>query len=330
MHPSRLVPVVILVTSLFLSALLVGPQLVLADDSPPSARPLSPDWIELLARKEQLRKTDPRAVGTSNERAPNPAGPDTPRRVLSRDVPTSKADMRQRLEQQRATIELYIAQGGPTTAVAGALRAQLAEDEARIETFPDGEFTIAVPALETGSHSIQLSTYAYTSCCPSDPLSFVFYNVGSSFDVNWDLQNVPISGRKWTGEFVCESTLFGYTWDAQHSGTDGWEQQDYGLQYQAGVCGTARYHARLFDRGYIDSHGQYGRWSFSEPHHDRAGDHCVDDWDGSQEVMHQAFLDQVGAPIPIVGAMYQVNWGNGGTFGCATADSIGWYINLVY
>jgi hypothetical protein len=330
MRAGHLLPLAIFTASAFVSVLLFGPQVASADQTRMSAKPLSPEWIELIARKEQARKLDPRAAGTSNVTAPNPAGPDTPARALAMQVLTSKADMRQRLEQQRAAIDRYAAQGAATAAVADALRAQLSEDEARIEAFPDGEFTISVPSLETGSHSIQLSIYAYDSCCPKDPMSFVWYNVGSSWDVNWDLQNVPISGRKWTGEFVCESDLFGYTWDAMHGGTDGWEVQDYGLQYQAGACGTARYHVRLWDRGYTDTHGEYGRWTFGEPHHDQAINHCVDDWDGAQEVMHQAWIDYNGQPLPIVGAMYQVNWGNAITTECASADSIGWYVNLLY
>lgn len=312
-------------------AVVFGPQTAFADDGAPGVRPLTPEWAELLARKEQARRSDPRAIGTSNVRAPNPAGASTVTRTMTRGVRTSKAEMRQRLAQQRATIDQALSTGAVSPAVASGLAAELDSDAARIESFPDGWFTMSVPAMEAGSHSITMSQYAYTSCCASDPMSFVWYNVGSSWDVNWDLQNLPIPSRRWTGEGVCENDLFGYTWDAVHGGTDGWEKQDYGLMYQyGGVCVNARYHTRLFDRGFTDTHGTYGRWSFGEPHHDRFGDHCVDDWDGAQEVMHQAWLDANGQPLLVVGAIYQVNWGNGGTFGCATADSYGWYVNLVY
>lgn len=325
----RLVPLAIVVASLFVTGLMFGPQLARADDSRPSALPLSPEWIELIARKEQARKTDPRAANTNSERAPNPAGPDTPVRALSRQVITSKADVRQRFAERSASVERYIAalvaSGAP--AAAERQRAELEAELQQIEALPEGDFSIEVPALETGAHSITLSMQAYNSAfVATDPMSFTFYNVGSSWDVWYDLQN--LTQPLWSNEISCVSSLQAYTWDAAHGGTDGWEWQDYHLV--RGPCPGPRDHMRLFDRGYTDTHGQYGRWSFSEPHQDRFPDHCVDDWESPQSRLHQSFLaDATGAPLPFVGAVYMVNWGNAGTYGCATANEWGWYIELI-
>lgn len=326
MHPLRLMPVVVFAVS---AALVIGPRYVHARDI---SRPLTPDWIERVAQKEQARRADPLAIGTSAQQAPNPAGPGTQRRIDTRAVRISKADALARFEESRVQAARYIdallAEGA--AAAAARVRADLDAQERRIRALPEGESTVDVPALESGSHSITMSTLAYDmSFNPKDPNSFVFYNVGSSWDANWDLQNWTTP--KWSAETVCVSDLQIYTWDAQHGGTDGWERQDYHLKYNASWCAGARYHLRLFDRGFTDTHGQYGRWSVSEPHHDRAGDHCVDDWDGAQEVLHQSFIDDAtGLPHPFVGAMYTVNWGNGGTYGCATADSYGWYVEFKY
>lgn len=310
-------------------AVIFGPQVIAGGDG---ARPLTPDWIERAAQKERARAADPRAIRTSPRRAPKPAGPETPARLLARQVVTSKAEMLQRFELRRASVEAYIAAlvASGATPTAERLRNELTEELQRIQAYPDGEITIDVPALETGGHSITLSIYDYDSSYQiKDPISFTFYNVGSSWDAWYDLQN--FTTPKWSNETLCAGSQQAYTWDAVHGGTDGWEYQDYHLIYN-GPCSGPRYHMRLYDRGYTDTHGQYGRWSFSSPHHDRFPDHCVDDWEGAQEVLHQSFIDDYGQKHLFVGAMYQVNWGNAGTYSCAgaSADSWGWYVEFLY
>lgn len=323
MRALRLIALIVFAGAL---VLLYGPQVVAADGQ----RTFTPEQIELIAMKEQARRLDSRAAATAPVTVPFPAGPDAPVIRSTETVMISKAAMREAFNIRRASVEAFIHElvRAGNLAAANRVRLDLAAEAARVEAAPEGESAIDVPAIETGAHSIKLSMYAYDSSYNiKDPMSFVFFNRGSSWDVWYDLQNwtQPL----WSNETTCASGLQAYTWDAQHGGTDGWEFQDYHLKYQASWCLGGRYHLRLFDRGFTDTHGQYGRWSFSEPHYDREGDHCVSDWDGAQEVLRQSFYDdQTGQLLWFVGQIYQVNWGNGGYYGCANADGLGWYVNL--
>lgn len=260
---------------------------------------------------------------------PASAGPGTPVTPINATIRTSRAEALQRWSSAWSRAQSYIGElernVGP--AAAQVVRDDLMQQKARIDAMPDGEFLTTIPAVHAGTHSITFSQYAYKSdgVTASDPIGVVFYGRGESPNVAYRMQN---STRLIWGMTSCGSDLWGYTWETSHGGTDGWATQDYHLERENGWCGTPRYHLRLFDRGYIDTHGEFGAWSFSEPHHDNLGHGCVDDWEGAQLKVRDSFTDSSGNLLWFVGTIWTANFGNGGPFGCATADSTGYYIKL--
>jgi len=260
-----------------------------------------------------------------------PAGPGTPVTPILVPIRFSKAEALRMWTEGWTRTQDYIAElernVGP--AAAQAIRDDFAQQRRNIEAMPDGEQIRVLPAIHAGFGSISYTQYTYQSdgVTISDPISVVFYGLGSSNNVAWWMQNSTT--LLWgTG---CGSSQWIYTWDAMHGGTDGWTDRDYDLERETGACGVPRYHMRLFDRHFRDTHNEYDYWSISEPHHDNLGHSCADDWETAQQKVHDSFVDGSGTPLYFVGTLYTVNFFNAGTFGSCGAynNGIGWYISIV-
>jgi len=245
-------------------------------------------------------------------------------------VRTSKDERRQFFQ---TSLNSLLAEAGQSVANLGpgadaGVMARVGEERRQLDAFPEGEFDLDVTAHHAGMQSIDWSN-AWNSTQELDPVRVIFHGNGSGSYVNWLLQN---STRRLWSFTNCGTTQWVYTWDAQHGGTDGWGQMISQLEWDNGLCGTARYHVRLFDRGYYDSHGSYGWWSTSSPHHDNAGHTCADEWENSQWYLADSFYDGCCGPLPFVIAITRINIAAPKSFagGCGglVEDGWGWFVWL--
>ena len=85
------------------------------------------------------------------------------------------------------------------------------------------------------------------------------------------------------------------------------------------VC--PRDHVRLFQGFVRDSHtsvpfpvGGYGWWTMAAVHHDSCPFHYVDDWEGPESRLVNAFKDSNGALLWFVQQQWCIWIGNAGTF----------------
>lgn len=259
------------------------------------------------------------------------AGPGTPVRPILATIRFSKAEALRMWAEGWTRAQAYIAEiernVGP--AAAQGIRDDFGRQYQTIEAMPEGEQIRELPAVHAGQGSIQFSQHTYKSdgVTRVDPISVVFYGLGSANNAAWWMQNKTT--LLWGTS--CGGPQWIYTWDAMHGGTDGWKAQDYDLERESGACGVARYHARLFDRNFRDTHGQYEFWSISAPHHDNFGHTCADDFETSQQKVHDSFVNSSGAPLYFVGTLWTADFGNAGTYGSCGAynNGIGWYISIV-
>lgn len=204
------------------------------------------------------------------------------------------------------------------------------EERRRIEALPDGPVELEIPSVEVCKHSISFSNFAYGSGGPSDPVNLLFWNVATSWDVDYDLQNW--TDERW--EHSCGGTLQVGIWDSAHAG--GWDSMnnhDYQLNPESDstACfspGVPRTHLRLWGSNVRDSHGEYNYWTVGQAHHDNWGHSCTDDWDVAQGRVVGSFLDGNSNPLWFVGQMWNQWLNNKGTFQCAWSDGVADYIEL--
>jgi hypothetical protein len=241
---------------------------------------------------------------------------------------TSKAELLVAWQTQWANAQPYFAalarDSGP--AAAEAARQTMLAQRTQLDQLPDGPIDRTIPAVHAGYGSIQFSTMIYDCCVAKDPTNVMFYRVGTAFDVQYDLQFM--TSIPWTIT-DCRNTLQAFIWDAQHGGQDAWRNpENYDLENSAGSCGSPRYHVRLFQSWVQDSHGQYGWWTMSGVHHDNLFHTCVDDWSGARNRLVDSFKDGSGGLLWFVASIWAANFGNAGTYECASHDGIGWYVEL--
>lgn len=293
-------------------------------------RALTPQQAGVVAQKNSALAA---RAGVDSHAGPPAAlaGPDTPVTPILATIRFSKAEALGMWTEGWAKAQTYIAEiernVGP--AAAQAIRDDFARQRRNIDAIPDGEQTRELPAVHAGRGSIQFTQHTYQSdgVTRVDPISVVFYGLGSANNVAWWMQNQTT--LLWGTS--CGGPQWIYTWDAMHGGTDGWNDQDYDLERESGACGVPRYHARLFDRYIRDTHNEFEFWSISSPHHDNLGHGCADDFENSQQKVHDSFVNGSGAPLYFVGTLWTANFGNAGTYGSCGAynDGTGWYISIV-
>jgi len=164
-----------------------------------------------------------------------------------------------------------------------------------------------------------------------DPINFIFYRVGSAWDVNYDLKNWTSARWQDTG---CNGNQRVYIWDAMHTGgQDAWRTNQYPME-PAGTSPcwpTARDHIRLFEGFVRDSHDpSWGVWSITSAHHDNYGHSQTDDWEGPEGRLRGAFYDGSGNKLWFVGAVWDVDLGNAGQWQGAYNNGLASVVELLY
>lgn len=317
----------IMVASLIFTALTF---LVLPASVQGSPTALTPDQLRLVAEKEQAREaaglSDPGDIAAD-------AKPDPKVRSYSKTLQTTKAELLERWKEGWEANEDYLSQleqNAPRSAQ--QKREDLLETREEIEALPAGPVTLEIPSVETGEHSISYSREAGNSTLsnPTDPVNLIFWNVGSAWNVNYDLQNW--TDEEWEG--TCGATLYVGIWDSvHHSGMDVIKEHDYQLTpvSDTNACtlpGAARNHLRLWSSVVPDSHGEYGEWSVGQAHHDDWGHDCPDDWEDAERRVVDSFLDNSGNYLWFVGSVWDVWMDNAGQYQCAWNNGYGRYIEL--
>lgn len=216
-------------------------------------------------------------------------------------------------------------------------RSLFTPEVAQIEALPDGPVALSAPGIEVGHHSIEWWSHSYDNPLVNgppgdgvkDPVQTIFFNVGSAWDVQFDLQNW--TSRQWRLT-DCGGTQYMYIFDADHDGGyDGWRVQDYQLEPEdsTNLCGQPRDHVWLFQSLVEDSHGEYGIWSGGTPHHDNTGHGCPDDWDGPRARVRDSFRDpSTGAPLWFVTDVWEEYFGPEGQNQCDYWEGFVTFINL--
>lgn len=208
------------------------------------------------------------------------------------------------------------------------IREEYLAERRRIEALPDGPIQLSIPSVEVGTHSQYTSNATWDSDSAVDPINIVFYRKGAAWDVQYDMKNWAIDGRKWEG--ASGSSQRAYIYDAMHTGGwDGWRWDQYQLKPLGdSEWPSARYHIRLFQSFVQDSHGQFGWWTVGDAHHDNYGHTCSDDWEGAEQRAEDAFRNADGTPRWFVGAIWEGSYNNAGTWQCAYNNGNATYIEL--
>lgn len=289
--------------------------------------PLTQEQLQLVAEKAQQRAHAglPPLIVTGPFVSPRQAV-----RLFVGAVQVTKAELQASLQASMASNRNYLAslerQGGTETV--RRIRERYAGQQRWIDLLSDHGVALNVPGVEVGTQSISFSTFTYDSSVAKDPTNLIFYRVGSSYDVQWDLQYW--TSNKWRNT-ECGSWQQVYIWDAQHTGGwNGWRGMEYQMEpTDTSWCGTPRDHLRLFGSFVRDSHSPgFGWWTVGAAHHDNWGHTCTDDWDGSESRVADSFKDAQGRLLWFVSSIWTANLGNSGTFQCADNNGQGTYIEL--
>lgn len=322
------------------SVLLTGATLFVLPASAQSAPPrpaLTPTQVQELRGKAQARARD--GVPAPQRRHGAAAQRNPPVRRFTSTVTTTKAELlalwRTGWSRDQAYLARVVRDQG---AVAAAqLREQYEARRRQIEALPDGPVALSAPGIEVGHHSIEWWSHSYDNPLVNgppgdgvkDPVQTIFFNVGSAWDVQFDLRNW--TSRQWRLT-DCGGTQYMYIFDADHDGGyTGWRIQDYQLEPEdsTNLCGQPRDHVRLFQSLVEDSHGEYGIWSGGTPHHDNTGHGCPDDWDGPRARVRDSFRDpSTGAPLWFVTDVWEEYLGPEGQNQCDYWEGFVTFINL--
>jgi hypothetical protein len=190
---------------------------------------------------------------------------------------------------------------------------------------------LEVNVVKTGFGSITYGNELYkTLACidtvpvsASDPVNLIFYNVGSAWDVQYDMQNWLT--YQWSGD-ADGCNLMAYIDNTAHGGSATWIQQHYQLEY--GNYETTRRHIRIFDGGY-DTHGEYGDYSIAGVHYEEwvglPQGHNVLSWEDAESFVADDFADE-----DFVGQVYGVDIGNEGYYQGVWNDGEAQYIELLW
>jgi len=279
------------------------------------------------ARASQAKTPDHQVSGKGHTESVKPGAPVKQR---TEKVRLTKPELQARWKEEWESVQEELGHLGAEQAA--QLRAQYSKTKEEIDNLPANRVVeIEIPVTEVGEHSIHFSSFTYNSSGKKlDPINVIFYNVGSAWDVQFDLQN-------WTSiqwkTITDASTQWVYIWDKIHyGGQDVWRKQDY----QLAPVGSAnapwpRYHIRLFGSFTRDSHSPgFGAWTIGDAHHDDMWHDCTDDWEVAEAMVRASFKDSNGNPMWFVGTIWQTDLGNAGNYQCAYNDGKGTLIELLY
>lgn len=325
-----LVPAILAAAALLTIVAMGWPAIV--EGAPPS--PLSPEQMRLVVEKEQAKRQA--GIAQSLGHAAVSVGPGQPVRQFENRIQLTKAEALARLETAWQLDARYVEQlereGGRGVTIAQRLKAEYEQRRQELLQMPEGTITLDIPGIELGEHSITFSSFTYDFLFSrKDPINVVFYKVGSSWDVNYDMTHW--TRLKWKDAWLCGTWQQVYIWDAEHSGGwDGWRGMDYQLELGASwYCGSPRYHVRLFGSFVRDSHDPgFGYWSITSAHHDNKWHTCTNDWEGAEKKVSSSFRDSYGSRLWFVGSIWTAALGNSGKYDCAKNNGKATIIELNY
>jgi hypothetical protein len=160
--------------------------------------------------------------------------------------------------------------------------------------------------------------------------SATFNIYGGDYDIRVDYyerSGFARAGLRWDPAVECGTVQRMYIYDAANGGADGWRNQTYQLQRDGGLCGTPRYHVRLFQGFVPDPHG-FGTWTAGGAHHD-GWLHVPDGWESAETAVRNSFTNVSGAPF-FVGRVWSVSLNNAGTLQGQYNDGVATYIELIH
>lgn len=134
-----------------------------------------------------------------------------------------------------------------------------------------------------------------------DPINLIFYNVGSAWDVQYDMENWI--DNTWDGASGLNART--YIDDTANGGTAYWKNpQDY--QLDSGSYWTTRYHIRIFGSDYSDPHWA-DEWSIANVHYERyvGYTHEYISYEDAEDFVKDDFADEW-----FVGTIWYANLGN--------------------
>jgi hypothetical protein len=324
------------------SALLTGGALFIlpvtaAQDA--SNRTFTPDQLAAIARKQEYLAS----LGideTGSPTIPGTAGKDDPVNTSVDYETTTKDDLL--AAWQRDYDEMVAAIGAGAAGHIDSYEGWRFRDALKyIKSLPDGPVDLPIDVQEMGYHSIKHSPYTWDSGHSQriDPINMIFYNVGSPYDVYYDMTHYPDwTQLPWIDPGGCGSTQYMKIYDDIHAGGwIGWESQQYQLADRDIFCywpgPEPRFHMRVFGSFVWDSHGVYGWWSVGDAHYDEWGHDCGDALDQSQIQVQSAFVDpDTWDPLWFVGGIWSYWAGNFLAPDCGDRSSYSGYgtkINLI-
>ncbi|MDD2665996.1 MAG: hypothetical protein PHD13_00580 [Methanocellales archaeon] len=133
-----------------------------------------------------------------------------------------------------------------------------------------------------------------------DPINLIFYNTGSAWDIQYDMQNWI--DNTWDGATGWSART--YIDDTANGGTAYWKWQDY--QLENGDYFGYRYHIRIFGSEYSDPHWA-DEWSDANVHYERwtGTGHQVISYEDAEDFVKDDFADE-----GFVGDIWYTDLGN--------------------
>lgn len=203
----------------------------------------------------------------------------------------SRADLVDAIEAMEPTMQAYHAE---THHDVDPTQGQITHElwrmrmEALLARMPADGIEEHLPAAHIGQGSIEFGLYSSeiveeSACnspsnpqapafieaeihCNRGPINVVFYGVGSSIDVRYDMIN--LGNIEWEDTTGAARSAFFY--DARHAGADAWvEPHQNSLQPESDQrCFDDRHHIRTWQSVTGDTHGAFGTYSLGQAHYE--------------------------------------------------------------
>ncbi len=316
----------------------------------------SPEQLEAIEAKERALAAQGVVRQRPDPSAPVISGPQ-PSYTWQQTVHVSHDELIQRIDeatrQSAGRWEVIARTHGASVANEARRRFLEQQEQLKLGIPPEGK-TLTVEMAHVGEHSIEFSDTSYkTDGSSSDPVSAVFYGVGSEWDVDFDL-------RYWTSQ-SWESSDGGICGDpsqsvwlneVDHGGVNSWYYQDNGWQRVQDQCAFGdRAHMRFWAARTYDAYHGYGSWSVATPHWetipwykcigpswnqtcwwDYSGHH-VYSWEEGRAMVERSFRtgnSLSGTPLWFVGAIYRQTVANAGQYKGLPWDGQAVFVRLDY
>jgi len=171
-----------------------------------------------------------------------------------------------------------------------------------LEETPD-EIEVKLKLVKVGEKCITFWAYqdVIAPGVEDDPINLIFYNTGSAWDVQYDMENWI--DNTWDGGASGWSART-YIDDTANGGTAYWKLQDY--QLENGDYFGYRYHIRIFGSEYSDPHWA-DEWSIANVHYERwtGTKHQYISYEDAEDFVKDDFADE-----GFVGSIWYTNLGN--------------------